>query len=99
MPLAWFPAIGGGSPEQLEIARFLLDRGVLVNAHKRGQTALHWAARGGHVEMADLLLAAGADVNAQAKLAPGQEATPLAVAQKGDHKDVADLLRRHGGTV
>jgi ankyrin repeat protein len=99
MPLAWFPAIGGGSPEQLEIARFLLDRGVLVNAHKRGQTALHWAARGGHVEMADLLLAAGADVNARAKLAPGQEATPLAVAQKGDHKDVADLLRRHGGTV
>jgi len=99
MPLAWFPAIGGGSPEQLEIARFLLDRGVPVNAHKRGQTALHWAARGGSVEMAELLLQAGALVNARAKLAPGQEATPLAVAQKADQRGMIELLRKHGGTT
>jgi ankyrin repeat protein len=100
MPLAWFPAIGGGSPEQLEIARFLIDRGLDVNAHKRGQTALHWAARGGHAEMAELLLASGAEVNARAKLGSGQETTtPLALAEKGEHKAVADLLRRHGGTV
>jgi ankyrin repeat protein len=99
MPLAWFPAIGGGSPEQLEIARFLLDRGLDVNAHKRGQTALHWASRGGHVEMAELLLASGADVNARAKLGPGEEATPLAMARKAERKDVADLLVRRGGTV
>jgi ankyrin repeat protein len=99
MPLAWFPAIGGGSPEQLEIARFLLDRGLDVNAHKRGQTALHWAARGGHVEMAELLLARGADVNARAKGGPGETATPLAQARKAEQKDVADLLRRHGGVA
>ncbi len=99
MPLAWFPAIGGGSPEQLEIARFLLDRGLDVNAHKRGQTALHWAARGGHVEMAELLLARGADVNARAKGGPGETATPLAVARKAEQKGVADLLLRHGGVA
>ncbi len=99
MPLAWFPAIGGGSPEQLEIARFLVDRGLDVNAHKRGQTALHWAARGGHVEMAELLLASGAEVNARAKLGNGEEATPLATARKAERKDVADLLVRRGGTV
>ncbi|HYL05712.1 MAG TPA: ankyrin repeat domain-containing protein, partial [Thermoanaerobaculia bacterium] len=101
MPLPWFPAIGGGSAEQLEIARLLLDGGADVNAHKRGQTALHWAARGGHVEMAELLLARGAGVEARAWLTPGgrETTTPLALAQKGGHAAVIELLRRHGATV
>ena len=44
----------------------LRDEGADVNAAgEDGQTALHWAAYGGHLEMAELLLAAGADVNAE----------------------------------
>jgi uncharacterized protein len=101
MPLTWFPAIGGGGGEQLEIARLLLASGAEVDAHKRGQTALHWAARGGQVEMAELLLAHGAAVEARAWLTTGERetTTPLALARKGGHAPMIDLLRRHGATA
>jgi ankyrin repeat protein len=95
MPPIWFPAIGGGTPDHLEIAGLLLDAGADVNAHKRGQTALHWAARGGQIEMIDLLLARGADPSARAKTPQG-EVTPLAMAVKAEKKDAAERLRRAG---
>jgi ankyrin repeat protein len=95
MPLLWFPAIGGGQADHLEIARLLLDAGADPNAHKRGQTALHWAARGGQMEMAELLLARGAQVDAPAKTPEGDK-TPLAFAVKAEKQDLAELLRRHG---
>jgi ankyrin repeat protein len=100
MPLTWFPAIGGGGGEQLEIARLLLAGGAEVDAHKRGQTALHWAARGGQVEMAELLLAHGAAVEARAWLTTGERetTTPLALARKAGHGPMIELLRRHGAT-
>jgi ankyrin repeat protein len=101
MPLTWFPAIGGGGAEQLEIARLLLASGAEVDAHKRGQTALHWAARGGQVEMAELLLAHGAAVEARAWLTTGERetTTPLALASKAGHGPMIELLRRHGATA
>lgn len=95
MPLMWFPAIGGGEVDHLEIARLLLDAGADPNAHKRGQTALHWAARGGQMEMAELLLARGARVDAPAKTPEGDK-TPLAFALRAEKRDLAELLRRHG---
>lgn len=95
MPPIWFPAIGGGGADHLEIARLLLDAGADPNAHKQGQTALHWAARGGQVEMAELLLARGANVEARARTPQG-EATPLSLALRAERKEVADLLRRKG---
>ncbi len=98
MPPIWFPAIGGGGTEQLEIALLLLDAGAAVDAHKRGQTALHWAARRGEMEMAELLLARGAAVEARAWLTTGERetTTPLALALQGGHAAMAELLRRHG---
>jgi ankyrin repeat protein len=100
MPLTWFPAIGGGGAEQLEIARLVLAGGAEVDAHKRGQTALHWAARGGQVEMAELLLAHGAAVEARAWLTTGERGTttPLDLARQGGHGPMIELLRRHGAT-
>jgi ankyrin repeat protein len=95
MPAIWFPAIGGGTPDHLEIASALLAVGADVNAHKRGQTALHWAARGGQVEMVELLLARGADPNAKAKTPQG-ELTPLAMAVKAEKGEVVERLRRAG---
>jgi ankyrin repeat protein len=95
MPPMWFPAIGGGEPEQLEIARLLLDAGADPNAHKRGQTALHWAARGGQIEMAELLLSRGARVDMPAKTPQG-DVTPLAAALKAEKRDMVELLRQHG---
>jgi len=95
MPPIWFPAIGGGTADHLEIARLLLDAGADVNAHKRGQTALHWAARGGQMEMAELLLSRGANPRAQAWTADGI-VTPLMAAEKAEKKEMAGRLRRAG---
>lgn len=95
MPLMWFPAIGGGEADHLEIARLLLDAGADPNAHKRGQTALHWVARGGQMEMAELLLSRGARVDALAKTPQG-DTTPLAHALRAEKREMAELLRRHG---
>jgi ankyrin repeat protein len=95
MPPIWFPAIGGGEADHLEIARLLLDAGADPNAHKRGQTALHWAARGGQMEMAELLISRGARVDVQAKTPQG-DVTPLAAALKAEKRDMAELLKRNG---
>ncbi|MDX2149383.1 MAG: ankyrin repeat domain-containing protein [Bryobacteraceae bacterium] len=62
------------SPEpRLDIAAFLLARGADPNARGLGQTALHFAARRGHVELAELLLSHGADPRAPSfsRLFPG----------------------------
>jgi cytohesin len=92
MPPIWFPAIGGGTPDHLEIAKLLLDGGADVNAHKRGQTALHWAARGGQIEMVGFLLERGADPSARAKTPQG-ELTPFDMALKAEEREVAEKLR------
>ena len=49
------------------VARLLLQRGAFVHAKDReGRTALHWAAaRGDFVETVEVLLKAGADIDAQ----------------------------------
>jgi ankyrin repeat protein len=54
---------------------------------------LHWAAFNGHKDVAELLLASKAEVNAKSN--GGQ--TPLRVAVLHGHTDVAELLRQHGG--
>jgi ankyrin repeat protein len=72
--------------------------------HEAYDTPLHLAARKGDVAIVRILLAHGADVewrNAErrswlAKSGPGSGLTPLGVAVKEGHKEVADLLRQHG---
>jgi ankyrin repeat protein len=54
-------------------------------------TPLHWAASWNRKEVAELLLAKGADVNAKTKDDRGS--TPLNLAQTDDMKV---LLRKHG---
>ena len=54
---------------------------------------MHNAAWKGHVEIAKLLIVKNADVNA--KDVEGQ--TPLDWAEEEKHKEIADLLRKHGG--
>ena len=60
-----------------------------------GTTPLHHAAEEGHKEIAELLIAKGADVNAK----EGGDHTPLHRAAVGGHEDVAELLIDKGVEV
>ena len=55
-----------------------------------GGTPLHFATFGSHKEVVELLIAKGADVNAKDDVGD----TPVDWA---DNKELADLLREHGG--
>ena len=58
-----------------------------------GDTALMFAAHGGHEAVAQLLLQHGADVRA----AKNNGITALMIARAKRHETVARLLREHGG--
>jgi ankyrin repeat protein len=83
-----------------EVAELLLQWGADANARAEGEfgrgiTPLHTAALGGHLEVVKLLLEHGADINARNHAGDG----PLALAVRGDHHDVAGLLRQRGATA
>jgi ankyrin repeat protein len=97
-----FSAYGGHK----EIAELLIAKGADVNAtNDDGYTPLHGAADGGHKNIVELLIEKGADVNA--KTDDGR--TPLDWAEtviefrsfgdnvKAAKKEIANLLRKHGG--
>jgi ankyrin repeat protein len=60
-----------------------------------GMTALHYAARHNHVDVAKLLLNAGADVNAR----EANDITPLLMAISNNNMAAAQYLLGHGGDV
>ena len=62
-----------------------------------GWTPLHHAVPDGHKEIAELLIAKGADVNAKVASGPKQGLTPLDAANETNHTEIADLIRKHGG--
>jgi len=86
-------AIGEG---HTAVAEMLINKGADVNARtaRLRRNSLHaLAAHMPERRLAELLIQHGADVNATD--ADGR--TPLAVAVKEGHDEVADVLRRHGG--
>ena len=89
-PLQHAVAVGIAGKEVIEL---LLAREDNINVRGQfGNTLLHYAAKAGNKDVAELLLACHADVNAT----NSSGETPLSVAE-GQHKDLADLLRQHGG--
>lgn len=74
----------------LEQTRLLLrhNPNLVFAKNREGFTALHYAARHGYVEIANLLLAERADVNARA----GKGDTPLHYAAWYGHKETVQLL-------
>jgi len=77
-----------------ETVRSLLKQAADVNSSQGdGMTGLHWAALNGDVELAQLLLYAGANVRAATRLGGN---TPLMLAAQRGHAPVIDLLLKAG---
>jgi ankyrin repeat protein len=101
-------AIAGAAPATSAVAdaamkgdrdgvRSLLKQGADVGAaHGDGMTALHWAAQRGDVELAGMLLYAGASVGAVTRI--GQY-TPLHLASQIGNVPVVQALLAAGATV
>jgi uncharacterized protein len=81
--------------EQAEIAGMLLKAGANVHGRALGVTALHLAASKGYTDLAEVLIAHGADVNLSLKMG-GQMVTPLALAAKAEQAKMAELLKSKG---
>jgi ankyrin repeat protein len=93
--------------DTLQVTRALLAAGAHVNPLTADETPpLYWAAYNGRLRDVDLLLAAGAHVDAplaggvlkDVVLPPGVHITPLSAAVERCHYDVADRLLRHGAS-
>jgi uncharacterized protein len=77
-----------------EAVRALLKQGVDVNAAMGdGMTALHWAAKKGDVQLAQMLLYAGANVKAMTRLGGF---TPLIMASETGNAELIDMLLKAG---
>ena len=77
-----------------EAVRALLKQGVDVNAAMGdGMTALHWAAKKGDVELAQMLLYAGANVKAMTRLGGF---TPLIMASETGNAEMIDMMLKAG---
>ncbi len=78
---------------RIEVADFLLQKGVNINAAPlKNQTALHNAAYTGQAEMVRFLLEKGTDPN----LRDTQfQSTPAGWAWEGGHKEIANYLLDH----
>ena len=91
------PVADAAMGRDIEAVRSLVDGGADVNvAHGDGMTGLHWAAKHGDVEMAAMLIDAGADPEAVTRLG---EHTPLHVASTAGHASVVTVLVEAGADV
>ena len=93
------PIVDAAMDGDIEAVKQHLADGVNVNAKRGdGATPLHLAAYGVHKEIAELLIAKGADVNTKIEVGVLKGETPLDWATDRDTiPTTADLLRKHGG--
>lgn len=89
--LLWYPVIGRCD---LEMMQLLLNRGAAIEQqHYLGTTALHWACMRGPIELVELLLDNGANINRIGRKFSSKGQSPLDLTK--DEK-IAGLLRSRG---
>jgi hypothetical protein len=82
-----------GRETTCDVMAILIDFGADINAkNKYGITPLMNAAQWGHRANAACLISEGADIDAESNAG----ASALELSELSEHKDIADLLRRHG---
>jgi ankyrin repeat protein len=74
--------------QKWELCRYLVEKGADVNARLSVGSSLLFAAAGGDLDTVKLLVQKGADVNAK----DDNNISPLMIAQKRNHKPIADFL-------
>lgn len=90
------PAFANGD-RHLEVVRVLLNAGADVRSCRKWEgTPLHDAARLGLIHIAELLIAAGADVNSKED---AKRRTPLLVAAANGRTKMVDYLLSRGAAV
>ena len=95
IPTGKTPVADAAMAGDREAVRALLQQGVDVNqAQGDGMTALHWAALSGDVDLAKMLLYAGANVKASTRLGAF---TPLVLASKSGQASMVSTLLEAGG--
>lgn len=93
---AWVSAISNDSAEKLsEIFERHEPRSLLELTASNGKSALMVAAKTGHLELARVLVQAGADVNETTET----QGTPFMFAVLGGHEDLARWLLRQGADI
>ena len=84
----------------IEAVKQHLAAGTDVNEKDRFQSvSLYWAAYWGHMEIAELLISEGADVNAVSNTHEHGGLTPLHHAASKGQKEIAELLIAKGADV
>lgn len=76
---------------KFEAVKWLLERGARINGGPRQWSALHYAVFGGHKEIADYLMARGADVNA---LSTNGSSVLMMAVREGKEDLVRTLLEK-----
>ena len=91
------PIADAASKGDKETVRVLVKKGLDVNESQGdGTTALHWAAIKGDVELAQMLIYAGANLRATTRIGAY---TPLYLAARGGYSDVVAALVAAGADV
>ncbi|MEQ9413332.1 MAG: ankyrin repeat domain-containing protein, partial [Cyclobacteriaceae bacterium] len=89
--LLWYPVIGRCD---LDMMQLLLDKGAKIEQqHFLGTTALHWACMRDQIEMVELLVQNGADVNRVGRKFSATGETPL---QSAKDEKIVNYLRTKG---
>ena len=89
------------------VVDFLLQKGIEVAERHHGETGLHWAAYGGHVDIVELLLGGKAPVDVKDERFGGTPlgwalygwGNPPPAAARGRYDKVVALLVNAGATV
>jgi ankyrin repeat protein len=88
------PLVASVQSNKYNMVKFLLSKGANVNLidFEFNWSALMYASLHGHIEIAKLLIKAGAAVNLKNKYGR----TALSIALDAKHKEIAKLLKAHG---